>query len=97
MTKEEIIDKIVDIAQQSAFDGLSTIYAEREATELAQKIVKNINYDTVLCPVDDIAKELGWQDYAHMMLNEDNIEGYAKKAIDMLYEQNGHKKPFYGA
>ena len=44
MTEEEIIDKIVDIAEQSAFDGLSTIYAEREATKLAQQIVKNINY-----------------------------------------------------
>lgn len=58
MKKEEIIDKIVDIATESAFNGLSTIYAEREATELAKNITDTSDVNSRFWSVAEIVEEL---------------------------------------
>ena len=35
---------------------------------------------------DLLAEKLGWDDFDHMMLNEDHIEDQLKKAINLLCE-----------
>jgi len=40
---------------------------------LVDKVEEQCNIDLVMLSREQIAKQMGWDDYAEMMLNEDNI------------------------
>lgn len=48
MKEQDIVDRIVDIAVESAFDGLNRDFAEREAEKIAKEIMK-FQYEKQKC------------------------------------------------
>lgn len=61
---------------------------------LVDKVEEQCNIDLVMLSREQIAKQMGWDDYAEMMLNEDNIESITKGAINMIFIAYKLKKPF---
>ena len=46
---------------------------------------------------DSISKHLGWENYEHMMLNEENIDKTLKESINMTFYLCDLVAPFYSA
>jgi hypothetical protein len=53
-----------------------------------------LNLHSFMLSHEQIAKQMGWDDYAEMMLNEDNIEPITKGAINMIFIAYKLKIPF---
>ena len=50
--------------------------------------------DLVMLTPDSIAKHLEWDNYHHMMINEEHIDHQLKEAINMLFFTNKLEVPF---
>lgn len=53
-----------------------------------------LNLYPVMLSREHIAKQMGWDDYTEMMLNEKNIEPITKVAINMIFIAYKLKIPF---
>jgi hypothetical protein len=59
------------------------------------EIVKDDFLHRVMLTPERIAKQMGWDSYDNMMMNEDNIESITKGAIDMIFRAYNLEPPFY--
>ena len=61
---------------------------------LETKLNNNEVLDLVMLSPEQIAKQMGWDSYYEMMLNEDHIESITKGAINMIFIAYKLKAPF---
>lgn len=81
---EAMEDEIDDIV----FD----VILEHKTRHEAVKELLNL-YPVMLSP-ERIAKQMGWDSYYEMMINEDHIESITKGAINMIFIAYKLKVPF---
>ena len=62
--------------------------------ESSIKAKNNEVLDPVMLSPEQIAKQMGWDSYYEMMLNEDHIESITKGAVNMIFRAYKLKVPF---